>query len=588
MQTPRGEAISGATLCWHERGTDLERFTESSCTSSDRDGQFRLPARARGVLAAGASGFRTELQSLVAGAREPLLIVLEPAAHEAVSGSLVDATGGSIAGALVVARAIDGDAPTFALSDGEGYFSLTAHGVALLSARASGYSEAVRRVQAPASGLRITLLPASSLTGVVVASGTQSPLADVEVRASNVDGLVVPTRLTVTAQDGSFVFDELAAGSYRVSAGGKRWQVQHTWVQLGVGEADDGARLELPSAAGLRGSVHVDGDPCADGHVWLRQGDVLFAATTTADGAVELGGFAPGDYEVEVRCGDAIPEHGSMRLSSDDSVVRHWNLRSGGVVLGRVERDGGAPYADALVELRSASDGAAPSVSSPADVVRICPADRLGSFRCTGLPPGRYELTLTSRYSEPVQPPTAVELIADARPFVVLVAPPRASVQLIPPQSAGSTLGFVAPRLAPAGGGDPIATEREGARFVARGLPLGRYRVQWGSIAREVTLERDGQVVEVGLEEPALHSLVGTVSDALGNPVVDAWVRAQDESARTQRLANDAVLTDDRGAFLIEGLPEGQYTVLATLGAAHAAGVAEVPVEMDLRLTLDP
>jgi hypothetical protein len=142
-------------------------------------------------------------RSTRAGTPQPLVLVLSPGG-ERVSGSVVDASGGVIAGALVGAVSAQGERAV-ALADGLGNFTLdVTAGAQDLQVTAEGYSTIQRQIQAPVEGLKLALVAEASITGRVVAEGTLAPVGDVTVSAWSPDGPSTGARAERSAEDGTF------------------------------------------------------------------------------------------------------------------------------------------------------------------------------------------------------------------------------------------------------------------------------------------------------------------------------------------------------------------------------------------------
>lgn len=107
--------------------------------------------------------------------------------------------------------------------------------------------------------------------------------------------------------------------------------------------------------------------------------------------------------------------------------------------------------------------------------------------------------------------------------------------------------------------------------FVFERLPLGRYEVylELPGTGAEVTLEHDGQIVEVELSPPsAVFPIGGKVVDQNGVPLIDIRIdaRPSDLFAQPASIVHPFALTNEFGEFALAGLPPGSYDL-------HAAGV---------------
>lgn len=160
-----------------------------------------------------------------------------------VAGRVVDATGGVIADARIVANSTAAPEEELAVSsDEQGRFVLElSSGPARLTVSAEAYAGVRQTVHAPARDLTLTLVPASGLRGVVLAEAGGQRLADVRVQLKSRDRIPELQRSTSSNAHGDFSFDELSSGQYEVSALDPRWRSEPELVTLGV--ADRSARV---------------------------------------------------------------------------------------------------------------------------------------------------------------------------------------------------------------------------------------------------------------------------------------------------------------------------------------------------------
>jgi hypothetical protein len=145
-----------------------------------------------------------------------------------VHGTVSDATGSPIGGAVVSARAaaaIPFAAPADeVVTNAVGAFDLAgvSPGMVEITVRHPDYAEAVAglavQVGQEAAPLRITLARGGRLEGLVrTAAGTSPPMSFVRLEALGLLGVVGPTPdMVSTLRDGSFTFDHVRPGRARV------------------------------------------------------------------------------------------------------------------------------------------------------------------------------------------------------------------------------------------------------------------------------------------------------------------------------------------------------------------------------------
>lgn len=153
------------------------------------------------------------------------------------------------------------------------------------------------------------------------------------------------------------------------------------------------------------------------------------------------------------------------------------------------------------------------------------------------------------------------------------------------------------------GGGPGARSEITGddGRFVFDAVPAGRFRVSAerpgfvrgehgarrpGAAGTAVALEPGAAIDDVTIRLARGAVITGAVRDANSAPVVGIEVRAVPVGADLGMTAvfsrnGRGVMTDDRGAYRVYGLPPGRYLVLA-LPARDLAGELERPGSADI------
>jgi hypothetical protein len=118
----------------------------------------------------------------------------------------------------------------------------------------------------------------SRLVGTVTAASNGRGVAEAIATLVDVEGTVVGS--TVTGPDGSFVFEDLAGGTYTLTASGYAPVAQV--VQLTAG-GQSTASVELGSPAPAASNGHVGGSGSANGNGWSATGNSQ--AVPAANGA---------------------------------------------------------------------------------------------------------------------------------------------------------------------------------------------------------------------------------------------------------------------------------------------------------------
>ncbi|HTV23502.1 MAG TPA: carboxypeptidase regulatory-like domain-containing protein [Polyangiaceae bacterium] len=496
---------------------------------------------------------------------------------EHISGHVTDATGGNVGGARVSVST--GAEPAFAVSDDAGDFELKlAPGKGTLLVQAEGYSKLERDVWVPSSDIALVLVPASSIRGRAVAAGTGAPLGGLLVYTASTNALRVPTDPVATVSDGAFSVDDLAAGTYAISAVGAEWRSEQHSVTLAVGETLDELVLEAAPATHLIADVSVGGDPCPHGALALT--GPLALSTQIEAGALRVDGLLPGTYDAEVRC-DGAASHQEQLLVGKEPLRREWQLDPGLSLHGSVETDDGAPVAGATVQVTPSEP-----LADARDV--RCVSDADGRFECGGLLPGDYDCLLEPAYGADRQSIRIADASAPAFVRLRSLATGSIRVQLLAPEPADlATLALRARR----GDGRWIEGRAEAGGFRFADLPLGDYELAFdppGIDAVHAVLSRAGESLTLALPLPPRGSLSGRVVDERGEPVVEAWVIARPSGADLPPLRKSAVpvLTDAAGEFVVERLLRGRYDleIVASSGSSSVSAVETGGASLSIEL----
>ncbi|HTV22696.1 MAG TPA: carboxypeptidase-like regulatory domain-containing protein, partial [Polyangiaceae bacterium] len=299
-------------------------------------GAFSLARVDAGVteLLVSASGHVARVVPLRApDASEPshqeVTIRLEPGGVD-ISGRVADMSGGPVANALVLMRSdAEGRSVSLAFSNEDGRFaSTTAAGVVHVEVRADSYAPGVRDVSAPVEGLLIGLVPSSTLIGTVIDAATGRGLEDVEVRATNRDGLRGGPFEAVTTADGGFAIEAVPTGGYELVARARGWRSEPRWSHAGLASSSEPIVLEAQPATSLTASVRVADAPCEAGWVQLQplQGAAPLVEVFGA-GATRVEGVPFGAAWVTVGCERPAAQALTERIElTAEAATRAWTL----------------------------------------------------------------------------------------------------------------------------------------------------------------------------------------------------------------------------------------------------------------------
>jgi protocatechuate 3,4-dioxygenase beta subunit len=616
-----GAGIPGAVVLLTPKGLDQLSRAQSPGESArplqartDAGGHFTLPAVPAGrySLSATALGWlpttRTDVV-LVAGKDNPGLdLVLGRGGHE-VRGTVSDIGGGPVEDVLVRVTQTDDDTPfnfdrpaLGVVSDEEGRFALQlADGHYAVTTFHPDYvdAEASLRVDGGPRSLAITLTPASSIEGRVLARASGQPVEGAIVsRSGEESGAFLVQGLgddqAVTDAEGRFRLRGLPSGVVRLQAVARGFATrQPVEVVLGVAEHVSEVELLVDQALTISGFVVSRGDEDRGlqgvlvGAFSFEPGRLYVAAgPSAADGYFEIFGVLPGGYTVGAIGEDALPNLlGASAQVRDQDVSDVLVVMDAGVhVRGHV-----SPPVPARVSVQIDGEGLSigTMMQSMSNALVRARSDDEGGFDLHPVAEG--SITLVAEADDGSRGELAVAVGQADLDGLVIELQPRASVRgrvtdAHGAPASGLEVAFHGKQAKPDGGfsmtfegvsGRRSATTDEDGNFVANGLDAGDYEVSV-SAARGPTLEwaepaepaeprrpivvtvsegerREGLALAVEARDGVIG---GVVLGADGEPVADAWVTAvRNDSARewvAERSGNhggdEAEAEDDEGA----------------------------------------
>ncbi|NUT23560.1 MAG: PEGA domain-containing protein [Hamadaea sp.] len=254
-----------------------------------------------------------------------------------ISGTITDAGGVVVEGAIVGVESTDESYSGYAATDAAGHYSVSgipAGASYRVWTRAGGHPQQYAHGKISADQADLFPVTAGGVTTVdeaflavgriqgkfVDAAGVG--IGNVGVEASNDTGATS----SVTGFDGSYSIDVLA-GTYRVSFwrnGLAQWAygtynvAEATLFTVGQGATVTVDDTALPSGS-IAGTVtYADGSPAADVSVDLNGGPSYGYTQTDASGAYRIDGLAPGGYLVSVRLPSGATEWVPGKLSQDE------------------------------------------------------------------------------------------------------------------------------------------------------------------------------------------------------------------------------------------------------------------------------
>jgi protocatechuate 3,4-dioxygenase beta subunit len=615
-------------------------------------GRYALSATAPGFLA----GLRPSITLRSGSDNAGLDLQLEPGGNT-LSGVVHDTTGGVIEGALIqvtpqagLLRMRERDS-YFVATDAEGRYAVQIpDGRHRVRASHLDYTseQVVLELAGAAQQRDFSLVPTAVLEGVVRRESDGQPVPAAEVFWARERNTMLPGGERISTRErggrvladaqGRFRIRGLPPGMVELTARASMLASEAgTEIPVGIAERVEGVELWLVAAADVRGRVTAAADdaPIEGANVQLMSElGPNPGARSDGEGHFVIHGVLPGGYGVLASAEGfrtAKPER--IEIGTGDARELDLTLERGATIRGRVEP---AVLAEVAIELRPETmqigSGRMMTLSS------MGPATSDGStgdFELGPVEPGRY--TLDARAADGRGGTVEVEVGANGAEGVIIALEDRAVLAGTVQDWNGKAVGDVSVRArkqSPGHGSlsvvvngreltaasSPTSTD---GRFEIAGLAAGTWVVEvvdaqgdllgTGEQSLVVALEH-GRREELAIRvEPRDGTITGTVRDAEGHAVADAWVSAAfmpaaaepkpDEGPRMRaemRMivadgdggtapARPPVLTDAEGRFRFTGLRRGDYLLTAELdGGTSKATLERVQPDSDVVLELAP
>ena len=532
---------------------------------------------------------------------EPVQLVLR--AGVAIAGFVRDKSGNGAAGWMVNARPAGGGGGPFGgmlgappeptgpdgsflvegLTAGESY-DLQAFGAGGIGPRKSA-------VVAPAD-VELQVSGKGRIRGTAVDGETARPITDFEVSYLPAGGGGMMFRFAgpgargrgpgeptaVHAEDGSFELDDVGPGKWDVEVGAAGFQKGRVaGVGVEEGATTEGVEVRLLRGATLSGRVVEDrsGKPVleatvraepASGGGRFRMGgpDDDGPTTTDAEGKFQIEGLAPGSYTLTATHTDWTEETERVEVK-EQPVSVEIRLGKGGAIGGAVLAGGrGVPGATVSLSVAGGQTFRGPFGGGGQTAV----TDEGGRFRFDTLSAGRYTLigSLRSQSSSPVE---AVLQAGESSQEVSLVLGEGATIRGAVTGLAESARANV--MVSASGPEEYFANGRTGVdgTFEFTGAPKGPISLR--ASTGDFTGGSRSATAQVVIAEGQLEAAVEIVFEAGfrvegqvtrgGRPVTDAFVIAMLEGGGGRQSSDR---TDDTGAYRLEGLQEGTYSLVAS------------------------
>lgn len=622
---PRGGGRGGAPLLQAlGGGPQREPLTTGA------DGQFLLSGLAAGdwSIRVDRPGYATAVAGpfkVVAGEEVPFAeVVLEPGAS--ISGRAVRRSGEGVPDLAIVALggAGGGRGPMGGMAGGipggvattgpDGSFVLDGltPGATYTLRAGTGHGEEKQGVRAGSDGVELTIGGSGTIKGTVVDASSGRPLTDFDVswgadrggfgggvvlrRAAGAAGVAAGSGFdadAVVAEDGTFTLENVAAGTWTVRAKAKGYTEGRTsGVVVEEGGTRDKVEVRLSRGAVLKGHVTdastgravpeatvtvvpADGAGGGPGGAAVRAMAASIGASlddgnaTDADGRFEVVDLAPGKYRVTVQQADFTDGVQTAEVTEKGGAVEV-KLSRGGGIGGAVLSAANQPLPGVDVSLSAAGDGGMGG-GLLGGGGQSTTTDGSGRFLFDHVSAGRYRVSAGYRGTN-AQPVDVVLQGGETRQDLVLSigagATINGTITGLPPSLQSSV--FVNAN-GPAGWSGSARATAAGT-FTLEGAPVGAIALSASAgdmtsgtrrATAEVTVAEGQAVVPAEIPFPPGSAISGRVTrggQGIGGAMVSASPRASGRGAGATARA------DDSGAFRLEGLEDGSYTLTAAPG----------------------
>jgi Carboxypeptidase regulatory-like domain len=548
-----------------------------SNTTTGPDGSFTLSGLAPGsvrIMARKEEDFVQETRNVTAPARD---VVIDLKSGGRITGRVVDKGSGkpitTFQAGLTTSRAGGGmvmmgppQLRSFTSDDGSFTLDSVPAGATVLMASAPGYASARLNVTVEddkeLTGVELQLDTGVKLIGRVTGPNG-SAISDVQVRVlpSPTGGFATSgtERTSTTDANGEYSIDGLEAGEESLNFTHQKYSSIRKSVTLKGRET----RLDVQLASGGRvtGTVVTEaGAPVSDAQVEAYSSGGFESARTDANGAFEFDSVTPGRYRFSAnKTGFAEGMIEDVDVSSGAPV--RIVLKTGGTIYGRITGLTAQELAQAEVSANNEMMFKEGSV------------DGSGNYRIEGVTAGTVSVLASSGSgmtgSSRRAATQTVELAAGGsqqvditfRDDVVISGRVTRNGE---PLSSASVNFF--PRGNFSRASASAATDNDG-HYSARGLDEGEYTVMVNDSQRMSPYSATYQVrgsatYDIDYKTSALRGRVldaGT-NEPLANVTVQLRNNSQNEGPRMTRGG----LSDATGAFILDSVPPGNYTVTAT------------------------
>ncbi|MFG6149247.1 carboxypeptidase regulatory-like domain-containing protein [Halobacillus sp. B23F22_1] len=543
---------------------------------ADQNGFYSFMNLAPGsyIVTGSAPNFSTVSTGTFVNSDETTTVDINLTANPAsIAGTIFDENANPISNATI--RVFDSNEVSLgtAGTDAEGNYSIgnLPPGALTVVVTAPGFSQVISGVilQPGESQADVDFTLAANsgaISGLVIDAITDDLLANVSVvirQAGSSDQIVASA---TTSPFGNYTVSGLSPGSYTVTASLPGYGTI-TVGAIVVSDTTTNANISLIQLAGsIEGQlIDADGDPITGANLQLKLLNDLNVTIITIlanpDGSFVFSNIEPGTYVIQASAPGFQSKNVGVLVQADAITQSVIQLDSSPAVL-----------TGQVISQQSGTGiiGSTVTVSDPltGSILGSGFTNQAGEFRIENLPAGSYNVTASA--SNFGSASTAVVLTAGDESTVILslASNPGQVTGTVIDRITGFILAGASVQVFDQTGAFVFSTNTDAqGNYIATGLSPATYTVlsSFNGYANQLislTVTADETSIASFALDPNPSTLTGQVTDDNGSPIAGAQIIVRQFTAAGPIIAT--ALSHDDGFYLIPGLPQGSFTIIAT------------------------
>lgn len=573
-----GNPIVGATVQVQSAFNallDAKNATSSAgvfTTLTDDNGSYVIEGLAPGSYSVRveAVDFQSRTQGAIVESNQNSMVNFALAASPgSIFGTVTDTVGDPIAKALVTLDR-NGVVIETVVTDPQGYYIMEnlEPGSYTIRVEADDFETDVQGAiieanQPTSANFSLAASPGSVFGSVMDESAQPISGAIVSIEAN---GAVVAT--TRSDDDGNFVINGLAPGSYTIHAKAEDFQQILLGLNISANEARETNLVLVANPGNISGIVTsaATGGPIVGAVVALDvSGTLIASAFVDPSGAYLITGIAPGSYTIKAEADRFQTSiRGVIVTPSDTATVDFVLEENPGAIDGIVTNESGDPIEGAAVSVQIASIQSVDDMSMRILTNFTALTDEFGHYVMAGLAPGSYFVEVHASNFQSAVKGAIVSPDETATVNFSLLESPGSVVGVITSQDTGDPIAGA--RVEIAFNGNIIASSFSDTDGVYHfdGLAPNGYTVQVHKATFQTSLV--GVMVSanvVSMVDFSLASNPGGVTGSVRNGSDNLAIGGAIVELVQNGATIKSTLTDPHGNFLMDGIAAGSYSIKA-------------------------